>query len=192
MSVLSSPKIATLNNQRAVIKVGTEDIFFMPVIIPATTTQASATQFIPSQITIGIVLDVLPQINMDGTVMMSINTSVSERSGSRVSPDGQNEVPILDVRESNSVVMAKSGQTIVIGGLMRTETQKNTNEVPFLGKIPYLGKLFQHEESINRKTELIIMLTPKVMVGSAIDDQVRSEEKRFSHFSGGDIKIQQD
>lgn len=182
VSVLSSPKIATLNNQRAVIKVGTEDIFFLPVVIPATTTQASATQFIPSQITIGIVLDVLPQINMDGTVMMSINTSVSERAGERVSPDGQNTVPILDVRESNNVVMAKSGQTIVIGGLMKNTRQRNNNELPFLGKIPLLGRLFQHEANLDEKTELVIILTPKVMVGMSIDDRLKKEQERLGRF----------
>ncbi|CAI2719243.1 secretin and TonB N-terminal domain-containing protein [Nitrospina watsonii] len=182
VSVLSSPKIATLNNQRAVIKVGTEDIFFMPVVIPATTTQASATQFIPSQITIGIVLDVLPQINMDGTVMMSINTSVSERSGERVSPDGQNRVPVLDVRESNNVVMAKSGQTIVIGGLMKNTRQRDNNELPFLGKIPLLGKLFQYEANRDEKTELVIILTPKVMVGLSIDERLKKEQDRFNQF----------
>ncbi|MGK0179424.1 MAG: MSHA biogenesis protein MshL, partial [Nitrospinales bacterium] len=72
VSVLSSPKIATLNNQRAVIKVGTEDIFFIPEITAATTTSAATTQFVPSTITIGIVLDVVPQINPNGEIMMSI------------------------------------------------------------------------------------------------------------------------
>ncbi|MGP0566931.1 secretin N-terminal domain-containing protein [Nitrospina sp. 32_T5] len=182
VSVLSSPKIATLNNQRAVIKVGTEDIFFLPIVIPATTTQASATQFVPSQITIGIVLDVLPQINMDGTVIMSINTSVSERSGERTSPDGLNTVPILDVRESNNVVMARSGQTIVIGGLMKNTRQRDNNEVPFLGKIPLLGKLFQYEASVDEKTELVIILTPKVMVGQSIDERLKQEYERFKQF----------
>lgn len=182
VSVLSSPKIATLNNQRAVIKVGTEDIFFLPIVIPATTTQASATQFVPSQITIGIVLDVLPQINMDGTVIMSINTSVSERAGERISPDGQNRVPILDVRESNNVVMARSGQTIVIGGLMKNTRSRDNNEVPFLGKIPILGKLFQYEANVDEKTELVIILTPKVMVGQSIDERLKLEQERFKQF----------
>ncbi|MFQ5481549.1 MAG: secretin N-terminal domain-containing protein, partial [Nitrospinaceae bacterium] len=163
VSVLSSPKIATLNNQRAVIKVGTEDVFFIPEVVPATTTSASVTQFIPSSLTIGIVLDVLPQINKNGQVMMSINTSISERAGERISPDGLNAIPILDVRESNSVVLANSGQTIVIGGLMKTKKTNNENEVPFLGKLPFLGRLFQHTEDLDEKTELVIMLTPQVM-----------------------------
>ena len=179
VSVLSSPKIATLNNQRAVIKVGTEDVFFIPQITPASTTTPAFTTFVPSSITIGIVLDVLPQINEDGKVMMSINTSVSERAGERISPDGTNAIPIVDVRESNNVVLAQSGQTIVIGGLMKNKKTKNENELPFLGRLPLLGRLFQHEEDIDEKTELVIMLTPQVMAGMAIDERLKKEEEHL-------------
>ncbi len=182
VSVLSSPKIATLNNQRAVIKVGTEDVFFIPQIVTASETGTQTTTFIPSSLTIGIVLDVLPQINETGQVMMNINTSISEKSGERVSPDGRNRIPVLDVRESNNVVLAQSGQTIVIGGLMKNSKSKNQNEVPLLGDIPLLGRLFQHEEDIDAKTELVIMLTPQVMVGKAIDEQLRKEEERLQSF----------
>jgi len=121
VSVLSSPKIATLNNQRAVIKVGTEDIFFIPETTKATTSSVAWVEYIPSTITIGIVLDVVPQINPNGDIMMSINTSITEQSGERTYPDGINIVPIVDVRESNNVVLAQHGQTIVIGGLMKTK-----------------------------------------------------------------------
>ena len=121
VSVLSSPKIATLNNQRAVIKVGTEDIFFIPETTKATTSSVAWVEYIPSTITIGIVLDVVPQINPNGDIMMGINTSITEQSGERTYPDGINIVPIVDVRESNNVVLAQHGQTIVIGGLMKTK-----------------------------------------------------------------------
>jgi len=183
VSVLSNPKIATLNNQRAVIKVGTEDVFFLPQIQPATTTTAQVTVFTVSSVTIGIVLDVLPQIDADGNVMMSINTSISEQSGERISPDNMTSIPILDVRESNSVVLAKSGQTIVIGGLMKTTKAYKDNDVPFLSKIPLLGYLFRHKEEIERKTELVIMLTPEVMVGTGIDDRYRKEKQRMEQYN---------
>ncbi len=182
VSVLSSPKIATLNNQRAVIKVGTEDVFFIPQVVTASETGTQTTTFIPSSLTIGIVLDVLPQISENGKVMMNINTSISEKSGDRVAPDGRTSIPILDVRESNNVVLAQSGQTIVIGGLMKNRKSKNQNEVPLLGEIPLLGRLFQHEADVDAKTELVIMLTPQVMAGKAIDDQLEKEETRFQKF----------
>ncbi|MBT5550885.1 MAG: hypothetical protein HOJ79_10445 [Nitrospina sp.] len=179
VSVLSSPKIATLNNQRAVIKVGTEDIFFRPEVTAATTTSAATTEFIPQAITIGIVLDVVPQINPNGQIMMSINTSITEKAGERTSPDGVNVVPILDVRESNNVVLAQHGQTIVIGGLMKTKKEVDDNSVPFLGSIPYMGKLFHWDQETESKTELVIMLTPEIMAGKAIDDKFSSESSKL-------------
>jgi len=179
VSVLSSPKIATLNNQRAVIKVGTEDVFFIPEITPATTTSAAVTQFIPSTITIGIVLDVVPQINPNGEIMMSINTSITERAGERISPDGINVVPILDVRESNNVVLAQHGQTIVIGGLMQTKKEVDDNSVPLFGSLPLVGRFFHWEQENIEKTELVIMLTPEIMAGRAIDDKFKQEGDRL-------------
>lgn len=179
VSVLSSPKIATLNNQRAVIKVGKEDVFFVPQVTAATTTSAASTTFTPSTVTIGIILDVLPQINENGMVMMSINTSISEKSGEATSPDGINKIPILDVRESNNVVLARSGQAIIIGGLMKNKSQKENSALPILGDIPILGRLFQREKEVMEKTELVIMLTPEVMVGEKIDDRFEAEKRNM-------------
>lgn len=175
VNVLSNPKIATLNNQRAVIKVGTEDIFFVPETTPATTTTAATTTFTPEAVTIGIVMDVVPQINSNGNIMMSINTSITEKNGERTSPDGINIVPILDVRESNNVVLSGNGQTIVIGGLMKTRKEDKDNSVPLLGDLPILGRLFQHVERTVEKTELVIMLTPQIMAGQEIDERKARE-----------------
>ena len=175
VSVLSSPKIATLNNQRAVIKVGTEDVFFVPEVTPATTTTASSTTFQPATVTVGIILDVLPQININGQVMMSINTSISERTGTAVSPDGINRVPILNVREANNVVLSQNGQTIIIGGLMQDRKTTGTNGVPLLEDIPVFGRLFQRELETTEKTELVILLTPEVLAGKKIDERVLAE-----------------
>ncbi len=186
VSVLSSPKIATLNNQRAVIKVGTADIFFIPEITPATTTSAAVTQYIPSTITIGIVLDVVPQINPNGEIMMSINTSITEKSGERTSPDGVNVVPILDVREANNVVLAQHGQTIVIGGLMKTKKEVDDNSVPLLGSLPGIGRLFHWDQENTLKSELVIMLSPEIMAGRAVDDRFIKERDRLRN-TGYDV-----
>jgi MSHA biogenesis protein MshL len=186
VSVLSSPKIATLNNQRAVIKVGTEDIFFIPETTAATTTSAASVEYIPSTITIGIVLDVVPQINPNGEIMMSINTSITEQSGERTSPDGINIVPILDVRESNNVVLAQHGQTIVIGGLMKTKKEVDDNSVPVFGSLPLVGRFFHWEQENTLKSELVIMLTPQIMAGRAIDDKFKQESDRLRN-TGYDV-----
>jgi len=175
VSVLSSPKIATLNNQRAVIKVGTEDVFFVPEVTPATTTTASTTTFQPATVTVGIILDVLPQININGQVMMSINTSISERTGTAVSPDGINRVPILNVREANNVVLSQNGQTIIIGGLMQDRKTTGTNGVPLLEDLPIFGRLFQRELETTEKTELVVLLTPEVLAGKKFDERFLAE-----------------
>tara|TARA_B100000686_G_scaffold353184_1_gene457785 strand:+ start:2535 stop:4352 length:1818 start_codon:yes stop_codon:yes gene_type:complete len=179
VNILSSPKIVTLNNQRAVIKVGTEDVYFIPQAPVATTAKAPTTIFQPATVTVGIVLDVVPQINANGTVMMSINASISERSGVAASPDGVNHIPILNVRESNNVMLAQNGQTIIIGGLMQKRATKEIDKLPFFSAIPVLGKLFERESKNISKAELVIMLTPKVLVGKKIDDQLRAETRNF-------------
>jgi len=179
VAVLSSPKIATLNNQRAVIKVGTDDIFFKPETTAATTTSAATVEYVPESITIGIILDVVPQINPNGQIMMSINTSITEKAGERTSPDGINVVPILDVRESNNVVLSRHGQTIVIGGLMKTKKEVDDNSIPLLGAIPYIGRAFHWDNETESKTELVIMLTPEIMAGQAIDDKYNSASSRL-------------
>jgi MSHA biogenesis protein MshL len=175
VNVLSNPKIATLNNQRAVIKVGTEDVFFLPQTTAATTTTAAVTTFTVESVTIGIVLDVVPQISSDGGIMMSINTSITEQNGTRTTPDGITSVPILDIREASNVVLADNGQTIVLGGLMKTKSEDKDNSLPLLGEIPIVGRLFQYKDRTQEKSELIIMLTPQIMVGKAVDEEKAKE-----------------
>ena len=179
VSVLSSPKIATLNNQRAVIKVGTDDVFFVPTITQATATVAAFTTFEVETVTIGIILDVVPQINPNGQIMMSINTSITEQSGERTSPDNTTTIPILDVRESNNVVLAQHGQTIVIGGLMKTKKEVDDNSIPVLGAIPYIGDLFHWSNETESKSELVIMLTPEIMAGQSVDTKFDYESNRL-------------
>jgi MSHA biogenesis protein MshL len=182
VSVLSSPKIATLNNQRAVIKVGTEDIFFTREVTAATDSTAAVTEFIANTVTIGIVLDVVPQINPNGQIMMSINTSITEKSGESTTPDNTLSFPILDVRETNNVVLAQHGQTIIIGGLMKTRKEVDNNSVPLLGAIPYIGDFFHWDQETEAKTELVIMLTPEIMAGRAIDNKYRQASSKLRDY----------
>ncbi len=175
LSVLSSPKISTLNNQRAIIKVGTDDVIFVPDATTITDQGNVITTFQLNTVTIGLVLDILPQINENGQVMMSINTSLSEQTGERTSPSGNIVIPILDVRESNNVVLAGNGQTIVIGGLMKNKTETLVEGVPLLQDIPYIGRIFQKKQETKEKSELVIMLTPHIMAGAEINDRLNEE-----------------
>lgn len=180
VSVIASPRIAALNNQRAVIKVGTEDTTFVP---DATSSGVeTTTHFTPRPVDLGVVLDVVPQINVNGNVIMNVYTRVKRKTGDRQSPDGQYEIPVVDVRESNNVVLARNGQTVVIGGMM--EAQKGSKNEPTtpLEKMPIVGNLFHEDRTVYEKSELVILLTPEIMVGEAIDDRWRIEEKRLKRF----------
>jgi MSHA biogenesis protein MshL len=165
--VLSSPKISTLNNQPAVIKVATEDVYWERDIVDSTWGGNPWAISSPRWITIGILLKVTPQIGSDGLIIMDIHPSITDKVGESKSPEGD-VAPILDVRETNTVVKVRDGQTIIIAGLLQKREEDEVTSVPFLGKIPLLGILFSKTVQNNKKTELIIMLTPKVVVENHI------------------------
>jgi MSHA biogenesis protein MshL len=160
--VLSSPKISTLNNQPAVIKVATEDVYWERDIVDSTWGGNPWAISSPRWITIGILLKVTPQIGSDGLIIMDIHPSITDKVGESMSPEGD-VAPILDVRETNTVVKVRDGQTIIIAGLLQKREEDEVTSVPFLGKIPFLGIFFSRTVQKNKKTELIIMLTPKVV-----------------------------
>lgn len=164
VTILSSPKISTLNNQKAVMKVATDDVFFTVRREREPTTGVVTETTIPQIVTEGIVLDVTPQISEDDTVIMNVRPSISERIGQATSPGGST-VPIVSVRAADTVVRVKDGQTVVIGGLMQNRSTRNTAGVPLLQDVPVVGGLFRQRQDEDRKTELIILLTPTVLIG---------------------------
>ncbi|HYA93791.1 MAG TPA: secretin and TonB N-terminal domain-containing protein [Thermodesulfobacteriota bacterium] len=168
VKVLSSPTISTLNNQKAVIRVGNQSVFF---ITGAVATQTTVTQFIqPMTIDIGIILDVTPQIAEDGTIIMDIHPSVTAQTGSVTAPDGKSTFPLLSVRETDTTVRVGDGQTIIIGGLMQEQTQENYTGFAGLQSIPLLGGLFRYKTGTKTKSELVIMITPTLQVGKKVED----------------------
>jgi len=168
VKVLSSPTISTLNNQKAVIRVGNQSVFF---ITGAVATQTTVTQFIqPMTIDIGIILDVTPQIAEDGTIIMDIHPSVTAQTGSVTAPDGKSTFPLLSVRETDTTVRVGDGQTIIIGGLMQEQTQENYTGFAGLQSIPLLGGLFRYKTGTKTKSELVIMITPTLQVGKKLED----------------------
>jgi MSHA biogenesis protein MshL len=170
VNVLSNPTISTLNNQPAIMRVGTQDIFF------STTTQVDPrtgtivqTAITPSAIDEGVVLDVTPQISDDGIIIMNVHPTVTARTGQATSPRGDT-VPIVDVRETDAVVRVKDGGTVMIGGLISNQQIENANKVPLLGNLPLVGGLFRSTSKENHRSDLIILLTPKILdIQSAMD-----------------------
>jgi len=172
--VLSSPRVSTVNNQKAVIKVGTDEFFVTDVNTNTNTALggASANQSVNVELTpffSGVALDVIPQISEDGMVTLHIHPSVSEVTERvkqiSLSSISQLSVPLAlsMIRESDSIVRARSGQVVVIGGLMQNQTRNKKTSIPLLGDLPLIGGLFRHEQKITRKSELVILLRPIVV-----------------------------
>ena len=186
VNMLSSPRLCTLNNQKAMIKVGREDVFFE--ITTETQFLDGGSQVIQSSeaqtVTIGVMLDVTPQISSDGTITMDIHPSVSELAGEAVSRLGDT-APIIDVREVSTIIRVKEGETIVLGGLIKDRKEEEIQSIPFLGDIPYLGSLFRHTRQRTTKTELVITLTPTVMIGKTIDAFTQERMASFEQSKKG-------
>ncbi len=170
--VLSSPRVSTLNNQKAVIKAGTDE-FFVTDVSSNTVTGTSSTTSRDVELTpffSGIALDVTPQISADGEVTLHIHPTVSTVTDQEKNLTVSGETDILplafsEIRESDSIVKARSGQIIVIGGLMRNSSKDETFGTPGLSKIPGIGNLFKSTRSVEHKTELVILLKPIVIDG---------------------------
>ncbi len=179
VNVLSKPKVTVINNQKAVIKVGQDEYFvtdFSTTTVTgtstATTPNVELTPFFS-----GISLDVTPQIDENGGVLLHIHPSIidiEEQTKSIVfagtDSDGNSqeerlELPLAksDIRESDTVVKAQSNDVIVIGGLMKTLTKDLVSKTPLVGDIPYLGELFTNRSKQTFKTELVILLKPTVV-----------------------------
>lgn len=168
VKVLSSPTISTLNNQKAIIRVGNQDVFF---ITGAVATQNTVTQIIqPMTIDIGIILDVTPQIAEDGTIIMNIHPSITDKTGEKTTPDGKSTFPLLSVRETDTTVRVRDGQTIIIAGLMQEKYEENYTGVPVLQSLPLMGGLFRYKTGTKRISELVIMITPTLQVGKKVED----------------------
>jgi MSHA biogenesis protein MshL len=170
VQVLSSPRITVTNNQKAVIKVG-EDEYFVTEVASTTTTGTSTTTTPEIQLTpffSGIALDVTPQIDSSGSVILHVHPSVTVTDEQNKVIQLGNEEIILplaqsSVRESDTIIKAQSGEIVVIGGLIETRNVEVESKTPFLGDIPFLGELFKSKNQKKRKTELVIMLKPIVV-----------------------------
>ena len=170
VQVLSSPRITATNNQKAVIKVG-EDEYFVTEISSTTTTGTATTTTPEIELTpffSGIALDVTPQIDKNGEVILHVHPSVTltdEQTKTIRIGDDEYSLPLAQssVRESDTIIRAKSGEIVVIGGLIETRKEDLESKTPLLGDIPFLGELFKSKSETTQKKELIIMLKPIVV-----------------------------
>lgn len=190
VQVLSSPQVSTVNNQKAVIKVGKDEFFITDVTSNTSTTTATASTQSNVELTpffSGVALDVIPQISASGDIILHVHPTVStvteKIKNINVSSGTALSVPlaISSIRESDSIIRAKSGQVVIIGGLMQNTVEQNVSKVPLLGDIPLLGALFRHTQDITKKSELVILLKPIVIDSDkTMGEQVNRMKSRFN------------
>jgi MSHA biogenesis protein MshL len=174
--VMSSPRVSATNNQKAVIKVGSDEFFVTGISGAQNQSVGNQTQQTDPSLELtpffsGISLDVTPQISEDGNVLLHVQPTISEVQDQTkliVVGDRDYRLPLAvsAVRQSDSIVRAGNGQLIVIGGLMQDSETRQNARTPFLGAIPVLGHLFRQTRNTGRKTELVILLRPTVVEGA--------------------------
>ncbi|MGO1793830.1 MAG: pilus (MSHA type) biogenesis protein MshL [Oceanisphaera sp.] len=182
VNTLSNPRVTTSNNQKAVIKVGTDEYFVTNFTLETTTSSNGNTQQSPDielkPFFSGISLDVTPQISEDNNVLLHIHPTVSEvTDGEKRIDFGDGEVVLplarSTVRESDTIVEARSGEMIIIGGLMQEKQREMSSGVPVLSRIPVLGNLFKNRSVSTLKSELVIMLRPVVVAENTWTDELQ-------------------
>lgn len=185
VQVLSSPRVTALNNQKAVIKVGSDE-YFVTDVSNQSTVNASTTQNAPDvQLTpffSGIALDVTPQIDERGSVILHVHPSVIETEEQQKVVTINQEQLVLPlaqsvIRESDTVIKARSGEIVVIGGLMSTSTTDNTSKTPYVGDIPLVGNLFRNKREVVAKRELVILIKPTVVTSGTWQRQLKQSQE---------------
>lgn len=194
--VLSSPRIATMNNQKAVLKVG-KDEFFVTKISTNTSATGATTTTSPS-VTVqpffsGVALDVTPQIDDRGNIMLHVHPSVSNVSTVdkplNLGTLGTFNLPLASsaISETDSVVRGQDGQIVAIGGLMRQGSSSDRSQVPGAGDTPVAGGLFSHRRNTSQKRELVILLKPTIVQGNAWAQDIMESQKRVESMAPGSI-----
>lgn len=173
VAVLSSPMITALNNQLAHFDATTGEVFFAVTQTPVFGRDGAVvslnTQATPQQVSVGIVLNILAQIGADNVITLQVRPQLSEvaRVEEFVSPDGSRiTAPVISRRETDTLARVRGGETIVIGGLTQTRRDRSRTGVPGLSRVPGIGGLFGGRTDTEEKDELVIFLTPTIIVGA--------------------------
>jgi MSHA biogenesis protein MshL len=189
LRVVSSPRIATLNNHKALIKVVRNEVFYVAEVeVQAfdAVGQTAVTTFVPTITPIGVTLDVTPQVSEYGEITLHVHPSVSEIVEIREQPrlpgqDAVGALPVIDIRETDTVLRVMDGETVVIGGLIQHSELDIERKIPLLGDIPWLGQLFRQTDVEERRSELVIFLTPTVLDPPTIRRVTAEGEQNLSN-----------
>ncbi|MCX7926680.1 MAG: hypothetical protein N2606_00855 [Candidatus Omnitrophica bacterium] len=183
--VLSAPRVATVNNRPAQIRIVQQ----LPWAEPTLTTSESGSVQVTWTIhfeDVGIMLQVTPTISENGDILMTLNPEISEKIDDytlTVASGGVSipyTVPIIDRRMASTKLVLKSNQTVILGGLMRSRNVKSETKIPLLGDIPLLGNLFKAKLNTKERTELLIFVSPSIINEEKIAQIARQERYGIS------------
>jgi MSHA type pilus biogenesis protein MshL len=173
LKVISRPRLRTLNNQPAVVRVGQDvPVFGKQTIVSPGTPPIVTTTETTQTITVGTVLSITPQVSDDGLITLDITPAVSRLAGTKTSATGLTDAPIIDIRQASSIVRVRDGATVIMGGLVQNSSTTTKRKVPFLGDIPWLGRAFSGSYDSSDSTELIFFVTPHVVANLATEKSV--------------------
>jgi len=178
VKVMSRPKLTAINNQTALLKVIDNAIYFSITSDKTVSTEGVANIEVNSEIKsvpVGLVMSVTPFIDEYENVTLNVRPTISRIIDTVLDPTPDlaeagvtNKIPVIQVREVESLLKVKSGETAVIGGLMQEDNRKESVGIPYLQRIPYIGRLFSYKEDIKKKTELVIFIRPIIVLDRAI------------------------
>ncbi|TVQ62329.1 MAG: hypothetical protein EA378_05260 [Phycisphaerales bacterium] len=161
LEVLSRPQVTVKNNERARIQVG-EDV---AIVSNIDRFESGLTRANVERRDVGIILEVTPTINPNGYVQINIQPEISTVSARTTQISDDFESPIITTRQVDTTVTIRDGQTIVIGGLIQTQMEERRTKTPLLGDLPFVGNLFRSTKAAKIKTELLVILTPRIIPG---------------------------
>ncbi|KJG16648.1 pilus (MSHA type) biogenesis protein MshL [Photobacterium angustum] len=190
LNVLSSPRVTAANNQKAVIKVGGDEYFVTDVSSSNVSgdnnnvsPDVSLTPFFS-----GISLDVTPQIDDQGGVLLHVHPAVVDVQNEQKTIEVGTAKPMVlplaksTIRESDSIIHARTGDVVVIGGLMKSNINDQVSKVPLLGDIPWVGNLFRHINKVKKKTELVILLKPTVVTDNTWKQEIERSQSLINEW----------
>jgi MSHA biogenesis protein MshL len=168
VNVVARPRVVAMHNEAAIMRVGTQSVYFVTTAqTDAVTGRIVQTTATPHAVTEGLTLTVTPRIAADGGITMHVTPSLSERTGQASSRFGD-RVPVMRVREADTVVRAHDRDTIVLAGLAEDRSARVDSKVPVIGDLPGVGLLFRRQQRSGRRTDLVILLTPTLVTPARI------------------------
>jgi type II secretory pathway component GspD/PulD (secretin) len=179
LRVVSKPRLRTLNNQPAVVRVGQDIPVFLRQVTqsPGNPPVITETETIQT-VTVGTVLSITPQIASSGLITLDITPAVSRLVRIETSASGNTNAPVIDIRQASSIVRVRDGATIIMGGLVQDSASSTRRKVPILGDLPLIGKAFTGKYENSERTELVFFLTPRIIQDAATEESVKTASQK--------------